>query len=363
MTTVAPASPTTLLATVTASRPIAAHADATLAVSSTATLRSSSPFTLLVTNSLARQVSFVDSERGVTTQIDVGAAPWGIALASDGRAYISTAEGIAVVDVQKRQRLALVPYRAPVGTPSTGEYRSGGMGIAVAPDGKQVYVGVYLQNSPNHLEVLDTQQMAISGVARVGVRPFDVLSSRAGDQVYVLDHDSYSVSVVDAEKLTTNTLAVTPLGNGAYDKPHYAALAPDGHLWLPFQGRVLVNLNPQSGKFTTSSLSADTHQHGIALTPDGRHLLIIGTGRAGEAVHGPSLTIVDTTTLKEEIVPLSRPHEKIVVSPDGRLAVLTGGYLLDGGWDGLTLIDLQTHVQHEIAVPAHPLDAVVIGPQ
>ena len=64
---------------------------------------------------------------------------------------------------------------------------------------------------------------------------------------------------------------------------------------------------------------------------------------------------------KEEIVPLFRPHEKIVVSPDGRIAVLTGGYLPEGGWDRLTLIDLQTHVQREFAVPAHPLDAVVLG--
>jgi DNA-binding beta-propeller fold protein YncE len=346
---------------VPANRPTDAQSAATPAIASTATSQPPAPLTLLVTNLWARNVSFVDSERGVTAQVDVGAAPLGIALASDGRAYISTAEGIAVVDVRQRQRLALVPYRVPVGTPPTGEYRSGGMCIAVALDGKQVYVGVYVKSGPSHLEVLDTQKMTISGVAPLGVRPFDVLISGAGDQVYVLDHDSYSVSVVNADKLTTDTVAVSPLGNGAYDKSHYASLASDGHLWLPFQGRALVNLNPQSGKFTTSPLSADTHQHGITQTSDGRHLLIVGTGPAGQAAHGPSLTIVDTATLMEEIIPLSRPHEKIVVSPDRRIAVLTGGYLLEGGWDGLTLIDLQTHMQREIVVPAHPLDAVVIG--
>src|SRR5215217_4041390 len=98
--------------------------------------------TLLVTNSAARHVSFVDPAKGVISQIEVGAAPWGIALAPSNRAYISTAEGVAVVDTLGRKLLALIPYRARIGTPQFGEYRPGGMGIAASPDGKRVYVGV-----------------------------------------------------------------------------------------------------------------------------------------------------------------------------------------------------------------------------
>ena len=131
------------------------------------------------------------------------------------------------------------------------------------------------------------------------------------------------------------------LGRGVFDKPHYAALAADGHLWLPVQGQVLVRLDPASGQTETFPLTANTHQHGVALTPDGRYLLIVGTGAAGGASAGTSLTIFDTETLAEEILPLDRPHEDIIISPDGQTAFLTGGYLLAGGWEGLTAVDLR----------------------
>ena len=94
------------------------------------------PLSLVVTNSAARHLSFVDPDRGVLAQVEVGAAPWGLALTPDGRAYATTTEGVAVVELRSRRRLALVPYERPVGPPQFGEYRPGGMGIAAAPDGR-----------------------------------------------------------------------------------------------------------------------------------------------------------------------------------------------------------------------------------
>ena len=40
-------------------------------------------------------------------------------------------------------------------------------------------------------------------------------------------------------------------------------------------------------------------------------------------------------------MPLTKAHELVVVSGDGRRAYLTGGNLLTGGWNGLTVIDLE----------------------
>ena len=51
----------------------------------------------------------------------------------------------------------------------------------------------------------------------------------------------------------------------------------------PFQGRVLVDLDPMSGESVALPLKANTHQHGVALAPDGRRLLIVGTGLANDA--------------------------------------------------------------------------------
>jgi YVTN family beta-propeller protein len=318
-------------------------------------------YTLLVTNSAARHISFVDPAKGVIAQVEVGAAPWGLALAGDGRAYVATAEGVVVVDTKQRRRTALVPYRANVGKPQFGEYRPGGMGIAVSPDGQRVYVGVYLSGGPSQLEIIDTERLAVIGSVPVGIRPFQVLASKDGREVYSIDHDSYTVTVVDPIKLTKRTLEVAPQVRDSFDKPHYAAIRGDGKLLLPIQGNRLVILDPASGKFTTSALSANTHQHGVYLTTDENRLFIVGTGPAGSATGPAVLTILDLEKKIETNIPLTKPHENVVVSPDGRHAYVTGGYTFaGGGWDGITVVDLETRTLRELPVPARPLEIVIL---
>jgi len=319
--------------------------------------------TLLVTNAASNYLSLIDPGKGVIGKIEVSASPWGLALARDNRVYVSTAQGVSVVDLRQRKQMAFISYRAKIGTPQYGEYRPGGMGIALSPDKPEVYVGIYLSNGASQVEIIDTDKLTVTAVVPVGIRPFDVLASRDGREVYSLDHDSYTITVIDTATRKTRVIPVAPLGRGSFDKPHYAAIASDGQLWLPYQGRTLIRLDPASGKFTSTPLTANTHQHGITFTPDGRSLLIVGTGAAGGATQGPSLTMVDTQTMQETILPLARPHEKIAVSLDGRHAYLTGGYLLPGGWDGITVINLQDRTVTELAVADRPLDIVVLPSQ
>jgi YVTN family beta-propeller protein len=315
---------------------------------------------LLVTNSAGRDVSFVDPDRGVVARVEVGAAPHGVALGPDGRAWVATAEGVAVVDTRARTRVALVPYRSLIGPPRFGLYRPGGVGIAAAPDGRRVYVAVYRPDE-TRLEIVDSAQLAVVGSVKVGDRPFDVLVARDGRHVYTIDHEAYTVTVVDADTRSTRAIGVAPLKYGAAAKPHYAALTRDGVLFLPFQGRVLVKLDPDSGRIVTATLTADTHQHGVALSPDGKLLYVVGTGPSGEAAGPPQITVIDVGQLTEiDSIPLKRPHEKIALSPDGRTAYLTGGFPLDGGWDGITVVDLEKRRTREIPVPDRPLGIVVL---
>lgn len=315
---------------------------------------------LVVTCSRDRHLAIVNPGTGLVETIEAGAAPHGLALHPDGRAFLATAEGIAVLDLAQRQRLALVPYSVDIGPPRFGEYRPGGMGIAITPDGSRVAVGVHRPSGPSILDVLDTGRLAIVSSVVVGVRPFQVVAADDSRHVYSIDHDSYTVTVVDLDSGSARPLAAQPLGRGAFDKPHYAALRRDGTLLLPYQGRALQVLDPANDGSTILPLSAQTHQHGVALTPDERHLLIVGTGPAGGVSGGPSLTIFDLATGAEEIVPLVRPHEQVALSRDGRRAYLTGGYLLTGGWDGLTVVDLETRATREVAVPGGPLDVALL---
>jgi DNA-binding beta-propeller fold protein YncE len=296
--------------------------------------------------------------------VEVGAAPWGLTRHQD-RAFVATAEGVAVLDLPARSRTTLIPYETPPADIGYGEYRAGGMGIAASPDGDLVFAGNYFANGPSRLEVIDWREERVVGSVEIGVRPFDVLANRDGREAFSIDHDSYTVTVLDVEKMSARILPVSPLGDAlglaGFEKPHYAVLDPDGKLLLPFQGQVLARLDPATGAYEAIPLEANTHQHGVAINRAGNRLLIVGTGPAGGATGPASLTDMNLRTGEQQLIPLARPHERVAFSPDERLAYLTGGYsFAGGGWNGITIVDLSNFSTREVAVGARPLDIVVL---
>ncbi|MFD4742901.1 hypothetical protein ACFWNR_36785 [Streptomyces virginiae] len=319
---------------------------------------------LLTADFGADTVSFVDPERGTVASVTVGRAPYGMTLGADGRAWVATAEGVAVVDTRTRVRAALIPYRTATGPVTDGEYRGGGMGIALSPDGAHAYVGVNVPGTTGVLEVLDTARNEVTAVVPVGRRPFDVDVSADGAEVYVTGHDSFDVTVVAADSLRPRRIEVAPYGTegglASWLKPHYAVVRPtDGHLLLPFEGERLAVVDPRTGRTRIEPMTADTHQHGAALTPDGR-LLVVGTGavRPGDG-KGPSLT-VRAPDGAERVYPLQGPHEDVAVSRDGRTAYVTGGYTRDGYWNGITVVDLDTGATRRLAAGSRPLGIAVL---
>ncbi|WP_282693867.1 hypothetical protein [Streptomyces sp. CC208A] len=320
--------------------------------------------TLLVSDFGADTVTFVDPARGATGSVRVGTAPYGLAVGEDGRAWVATAEGVAVVDTAARERLALVPYRTDTGPVTTGEYRGGGMGIALSPDGKRVYVGVNVPGGNGTLEVIDTASVEVVDVVEVGRRPFDVDVSRDGSAVYATNHDSFDVTVVDAGSLDARRVEVAPYGTGgglgSWLKPHYAAVRPsDGKLLLPFEGERLAVVDPATGKVGIEEMTANTHQHGATVTPDGT-LFAVGTGPIDPSVdRGPSLTVRSPGGV-ERVYPLDGPHEDVAVSEDGRTAYVTGGFTRDGYWDGISVVDLASGEVKRLAAGSRPLGVVVL---
>ncbi|MFE5481147.1 hypothetical protein [Streptomyces sp. NPDC056527] len=322
--------------------------------------------TLLVADFGSDTVTFVDPERGTLGSVEVGTAPYGLVVGADGRAWVATAEGVAVVDTRTRERLALIPYETDTGPVTSGEYRGGGMGIALAPDGKRVYVGVNVPDGNGTLEVIDTASREVTATVPVGRRPFDVDVSRDGTEVYATNHDSFDVTVVRADTLDPRRIEVAPYGTegglGSWLKPHYTAVRPsDGRLLLPFEGERLAVVDPRTGRTEIETMTADTHQHGAAITPDGT-LLVVGTGPIDpDEDRGPSLTVraPDGT---EKVHPLEGPHEDVTVSEDGRTAYVTGGFTRDGYWNGITVVDLGTGDTRRLAVGERPLGIAVLRP-
>ncbi|MGC0430691.1 YVTN family beta-propeller protein [Streptomyces sp. SAI-195] len=324
---------------------------------------------LLVTDFGADTVTFVDpAGRGAAADLGsvrVGTAPYGIALGEDGTAWVATAEGVAAVDTRTRERTALIPYRTDTGPVTTGEYRGGGMGIALSPDGSRVYVGVNVPGGEGTLEVVDTGRRRVTEVVPVGRRPFDVDVSRDGRQVYATNHDSFDVSVVDTGDWTTRRIEVAPYGTegglGSWLKPHYTAVRPsDGALLLPFEGERLAVVDPGTGRVRIEEMTANTHQHGVTAGADGT-LYVVGTGPIDPSEDdGPSLT-VRTPDGGERVVPLDGPHETVALSADGGTAYVSGGFTRDGYWNGLSVVDTATGRVTRVPVGERPLAVAVLG--
>lgn len=345
---------------------IAGAATATLGLRRGRAAAQIAPETFVFTNSGADSLGFLTLPSGDYAEMVVGPAPWGIALAPNNRAFVTTASGIDVIDLAVREVLTRTSYESWAGGMSFGEYRQGGMGIAAAPDGSRAYAGVYLSGGPSIIEVLNIETGKVIATRECGVRPFQLLSSTDGSAVYTIDHDSYTVTVLDTKTLETRTLTASPLGdaNGlaGFEKPHYAALTERGTLLMPFQGQALLELDPSTGDSTVTPLTANTHQHGIALSPGGGRVAIVGTGPAGGASEGPSLSIVNLESGAETIHPLDRPHEQAIWTSDGAGALLTGGYTFaGGGWNGLTLVNPETGETTEYPVGIQPLDIARLG--
>ena len=320
---------------------------------------------LLVTAFADAHLVLVDPDVGEVGRIEVGRAPWGVAVAPDRLAYVATLDGVAVVDIAARERIALVPYRSTLAAePVGGEYRPGGLGLAVSPDGSRVYVGVTTAfPAPGVLEVFDTDTRHVVATVPVGIRQFDVLVSTDGTTVYAVNHDSFDVTVVETATLTASaTFRAAPLGDalglGSWNKPHYAALSPSGTLLMAYKGVVLLELDPRTGDSTQRPLASATHSQGVEMTPDGERLLVVGDGPDDTSLAGPSLEVVDLASGASTVIPLAGSHNDVAVSPDGGRAYVSGGSSREGASypDVVTVVDLEAlEVIGTHEVPGNPL--------
>lgn len=310
---------------------------------------------LLITDTVGGDLLWVDPKKGEIHRLAVGAAPFSVVTNGKDRAYVATVEGVAFVDLKARKVIRTVRYAENPGRPRQGEYRPGGMGITIAPDGRRLYVGVHTKESWDRLDVIDIFAGKVVASTPIGQRPFDVLITPDGKTVFTVDHDSYTMTEINTATLKRSQISVAPLGNGAYDKPHYAALTEDGRIFLPFQGRALLEYDLADGSMGVHGLTGETHQHDVAYCQKAKTLVIIGTGAAGGAEDGPSLTLFNINEQSEVFMPLKRPHEQLVLDANCRYAYLTGGEFLSGGWNGITVVDLKKLTSREIPLKAFPL--------
>lgn len=292
------------------------------AVAARATPSSWAGYRLLVANRGSGDLTILDPADGrLIGRVAVGEGPWDVVVAPDGRrAYVSVRLGVAVVDLAGEQ----VVQR--IGTSFEAQ------GLALTPDGQTLYVGSRAGRTVARIDVDSTFATDLPA----GDWVMGLAISPDGRWVLAPGHYSRSLTVIDAaEGRVARHLTVDPLGPGPFNLPHYAVISPDSrYAYLPFQGRAIARVTLGTWAVEYFPLSIDAHQHGLAISPDGRRLYVVNVDRH------QSLSEIDTADFRElRRIPLIGPHERIILSPDGRTAFLSGGYTLDGQ-DIVTVIDL-----------------------
>ncbi len=214
---------------------------------------------------------------GTPQRVAVGAQPVHMVNTPDGkRIFVTNFSGssVSVVDTATWTVTRTIP------TPLAPH------GIAISPDGRWVYVACY---GAGKVVVIDTQSETVATTISmpVGSHPFGVALSLDGRYLYVTDNFSSRLFVIDT---TTRTLgANAPVGL----QPALIARSPDGGTLYVANGRghtvSVVDISQPASPVVRLNISVSGYPHGLAVTPDGRYVVVAET-------FGRQLAVIDTVT-------------------------------------------------------------------
>ena len=261
-----------------------------------------------VTGQTANVLSVVDLANGATlATVAAPGPPQYATVTPDGsRVYVSIAgtspptNAVAVFDVARNVFTTLIP--------STQQHP---YALAVAPDGDRVYV-------PNHdsggVSVIDTRTNTITADISVAAMPHWVAFTPSGRFLYVTNHMSGIVTVIDTE--SNKVVTTIPVG----DTPHSVAVSPDGRLAevTNFDGNY-VSIIDTSTNAVRRTISVGNNPQSVAFSRDGAHSYIVNN-------LSNNLTVLDNRTFTvTATIPLGASPRQVAVSPDGRRAFVTNG--------------------------------------
>jgi len=271
--------------------------------------------------------------------------PVNLTVSPDGRRlYVvcENSDSLMIVDAQTRQVVCEIAVgRRP-------------KDVALSPDGNVAYVTNRLSDS---LSIVDTASCSVVREIAVGDEPHGVLTDPSGAKLYVLNTQDDSISVFETASLTVVNHLVAGCG------PWSLALSSDGEVIA------VTNVRPNLGRFREPPVSEvtvlDAHRgivinramaldsnmcEGVAFVP-GKRVALFTLLRTKNLIpitriaQGWTITNglgvlwpdgrVDQVLLDEPNNYFSDPGD-VAVSPDGRIALVTGG-----GLDQVAVVDVE----------------------
>jgi YVTN family beta-propeller protein len=186
-------------------------------------------------------------------------------------------------------------------------------GVAVTPDGKHVYV---TNHGSNNVSVIDTATNAVVATVPVGAGPYGIAVTPDGKYAYVADNGSNNVDVIAT---ATNTVTATiPVGRG----PYGLVVTPDGKTaYVSNQGANTVTPIGTATNTAGTPIPVGGAPRQIAITPDGNTAYVANMSSA-------SVTPINTTTntaATSVTVPCSGPDAAAIDPANSTLYVTCFG--------------------------------------
>ena len=239
-------------------------------------------------------VSVIDTgDNAIVDTVRVGASPQCVAVAPDGKhVYVGNSDGTISV-IETSAQTDTVSSTIP-GVPSP-------IALAVSPDGQKVYSVAY---NPGSFSVIDTATSRLTDTIRVGDDSVAIAVSPDGARAYVTNSASDTVSVVDtASNEVVDTIKVGPFPQGI-------GVSPDGKLVYVANAFGGVSAIDSSTDAIVATIPVDNPTF-LTLNPAGTRLYVVGTGFT-------TVYAIDTSTLKVvATIPVGHTLFAIAATPDG----------------------------------------------
>ena len=267
----------------------------------------------------SNSVSVIDTAThppSVVATIPVGSSSGGVAVAPDGKhVYVANFEGslVWVIDAATNMVVAIVPVgNAP-------------LGVAVNPDGKHAYV-----TNSGGVSVIDTATNMVAatvslGATGVAVAPDGKHAYTGFDSVQTICFmfcETFTTSSVAVVDTATNMVAATVNGmtyRGVVSIPINVAVTPDGkHVYAAnlFSNSVSV-IDTGSNAVVGTPIPAGISPGPIAITPDGKDAYVTNAA-------GSNVSVIDTATNSVVAqVPVGTSPQGVAITPDGKHAYVT----------------------------------------
>ena len=204
------------------------------------------------------------STRSLLATVNVGRNPQGVAVAPNGQnIYVANFDDNTVSVVSRATQT--VAATVPSGVGPTG--------VDVTPNNNYAYVTNFTDNT---ISVIRTSDNSVIKTITVGTNPNGIAVSPNGAYVYVTNYGDNTVSVIQ----TSDNTVVTTINVGS--KPFGITFTPDGsRVYVSNYGGSTVSVIQTSDNTVIKTITGIVSPKGIAATPDGRFIYVVTYSASG----------------------------------------------------------------------------------